>query len=297
MESYKIAQKVKELRKLRGLSQEELTKQSGLSLRTVQRVENGETRPTGETLKRISVALDVPMNELIQLDEFNETPKKTVKTKFEYFHIYNNKIAFSQCIDITDLTEDYRKNVSNVFKTLTVFFIFIPLFTAIAILNFEKTGLAIFSASCAFLFLITALYTMLFTSGTSLIRMENISKILIKTTHFHRVLVIYHIESGRIKERTLILEKDQIETTRVALLTEGLIIENDISLKNKILSFESIFIILPIIIAIFCLLFKQSAQPMYYNGIFILLYAVVFIIRMIRRTFQVNPKNQQLSKI
>ncbi len=60
-----LAERVKELRIRKGLTQEELTENSGLSLRTIQRIENGETKPTGETLKRISNALDVNPEELI----------------------------------------------------------------------------------------------------------------------------------------------------------------------------------------------------------------------------------------
>lgn len=65
MKNKNLAKKVKELRKRKGLSQEELTENSGLSLRTIQRIENGETEPTGETLKRISNALNVNPEELI----------------------------------------------------------------------------------------------------------------------------------------------------------------------------------------------------------------------------------------
>lgn len=65
MKNKNLAKKVKELRKRKGFSQEELTENSGLSLRTIQRIENGETEPTGETLKRISNALNVNPEELI----------------------------------------------------------------------------------------------------------------------------------------------------------------------------------------------------------------------------------------
>ena len=40
MEDKNLSQRVKELRKKKGLSQEELAKTAGLSLRTIQRVEN-----------------------------------------------------------------------------------------------------------------------------------------------------------------------------------------------------------------------------------------------------------------
>jgi len=57
--------RIKELRKQKGMSQEVLAEESGLSLRTIQRIENGETNPTGESLKRLSNALNVNPDELI----------------------------------------------------------------------------------------------------------------------------------------------------------------------------------------------------------------------------------------
>lgn len=60
-----LAKRVKELRKRTGMSQELLAENSGLSLRTVQRIENGETQPTGDSIKRLSGALNVSPNELI----------------------------------------------------------------------------------------------------------------------------------------------------------------------------------------------------------------------------------------
>ena len=65
MKNKDLAKRVKELRKRKGFSQEELTENSGLSLRTIQRIENGETEPTGDTLKKISHALSVTPDELI----------------------------------------------------------------------------------------------------------------------------------------------------------------------------------------------------------------------------------------
>ena len=65
MKNGNLAKRVKELRKRNGLSQEVLAENSGISLRTVQRIENGETEPTAETLKRIATALQVTPNELV----------------------------------------------------------------------------------------------------------------------------------------------------------------------------------------------------------------------------------------
>lgn len=60
-----LAKRLKELRKRNGLTQEILAENSGLSLRTVQRIENGVTQPTGDSIKRLSSALNVTPNELI----------------------------------------------------------------------------------------------------------------------------------------------------------------------------------------------------------------------------------------
>lgn len=60
-----MARKIKELRIRKGFSQEELSEKSGLSLRTIQRVENGETEPRGDSLKRLAVAFEVNPDELI----------------------------------------------------------------------------------------------------------------------------------------------------------------------------------------------------------------------------------------
>lgn len=50
MKNSLLSTRVKELRKRNGISQEILAENSGLSIRTIQRIENGETNPTGDTL-------------------------------------------------------------------------------------------------------------------------------------------------------------------------------------------------------------------------------------------------------
>ena len=73
MEIKSLAKKLKELRALRGMSQEYLADESRVGLRTIQRIENNESVPTGETIKRISVALDVEISELIDSELLDET--------------------------------------------------------------------------------------------------------------------------------------------------------------------------------------------------------------------------------
>ena len=65
MKNKELAQRIKELRNRKGFSQEELSERTGLSLRTVQRIENGETEPRSDSLKRLAMAFDVSPDEII----------------------------------------------------------------------------------------------------------------------------------------------------------------------------------------------------------------------------------------
>jgi transcriptional regulator with XRE-family HTH domain len=65
MENSTLVKRVKELRLRKGLSQEQLAEDSGLSLRTIQRIENEETLPRGDTLKRLAIALKVSPDDII----------------------------------------------------------------------------------------------------------------------------------------------------------------------------------------------------------------------------------------
>lgn len=65
MKNKELAQRIKSLRNRKGFSQEELSEKSGLSLRTIQRIENGETEPRGDSLKRLAFAFDVSSDEII----------------------------------------------------------------------------------------------------------------------------------------------------------------------------------------------------------------------------------------
>lgn len=65
MKNSELQKRVKNLRIKQGLSQEELSDKTGLSLRTIQRIENGESVPRGDTLKRLAIALQTTPDDLI----------------------------------------------------------------------------------------------------------------------------------------------------------------------------------------------------------------------------------------
>lgn len=65
MKNEELARRIKELRIRKGFSQEELAEKTQLSLRTIQRIENGETEPRGESLKRLAQAFGVTPDDVV----------------------------------------------------------------------------------------------------------------------------------------------------------------------------------------------------------------------------------------
>lgn len=59
-------------RKLKGLSQKDLSEKTNVTVRTIQRIENGETEPHLQTIKLLSAALEIEVEELFPL----ENPKE-----------------------------------------------------------------------------------------------------------------------------------------------------------------------------------------------------------------------------
>jgi transcriptional regulator with XRE-family HTH domain len=64
--------RLKELRRLRALSQQELAEESGVGRATISRIERGETGAHGRTLRRLAAALRVGVEELVRV-EANES--------------------------------------------------------------------------------------------------------------------------------------------------------------------------------------------------------------------------------
>jgi transcriptional regulator with XRE-family HTH domain len=60
--------RLKELRQLRALSQEELAETSGVGRATISRIERGESGAQGRTLRRLAMALGVGVEELVKVE-------------------------------------------------------------------------------------------------------------------------------------------------------------------------------------------------------------------------------------
>lgn len=74
--------KLKQIREQQNLTQEELAEKSGISVRTIQRIESG-TEPKGHTLKALSKSLEISQNELLNFESENLDELPTEKIEQE----------------------------------------------------------------------------------------------------------------------------------------------------------------------------------------------------------------------
>ena len=105
--------RLKEIRTSLNCSQKELSEQTGLTLRTIQRIENNEVKPSLYSLKVIGEVLKTDLSEFV----------KTSETKPYEFNV-NLKIT-----DMNQFLTDLKTLVKTHWKTILVIVLVIYLFT------------------------------------------------------------------------------------------------------------------------------------------------------------------------
>ena len=106
--------RLKEIRTSLNCSQKELSEQTGLNLRTIQRIENNEVKPSLYSLKVIGEALNTDLSDFV----------KTSETKPYEFNV-NLKIT-----DMNQFLNDLNALVKTHWKTIFVIILVIYLFTS-----------------------------------------------------------------------------------------------------------------------------------------------------------------------
>jgi len=156
MKDLNVSQRVKTLRNLKGMTQEALAENSGLSLRTIQRIENNETQPRGDSLKRLAVALKTTPDELLdwttQEDKGYLTLMSLSALGFLFFPILGIIIPLVFWI----LKKDKLKHVNSVGKS---------------ILNFEITWSIIFFSYFILIFIGIFSRVMSYISASSILKL------------------------------------------------------------------------------------------------------------------------------
>jgi transcriptional regulator with XRE-family HTH domain len=108
--------RLKEIRTSLKISQKELSEQTGLTLRTIQRIENKEVKPSFYSLKVIGEVLKTDLSEFV----------KSSDTK---------PFEFNLTLKITDMNQflnDLKALVINHSKTIFIIFLVVYLFTSYA---------------------------------------------------------------------------------------------------------------------------------------------------------------------
>jgi transcriptional regulator with XRE-family HTH domain len=106
--------RLKELRTGLNISQKELSEKTGLTLRTIQRIENNEVKPSLYSVKAISDALELASSDLLN----------TSDTKPYEFNV-NLKIT-----DMNQFLNDLKALVKTHWKTIFIIILVIYLFTS-----------------------------------------------------------------------------------------------------------------------------------------------------------------------
>lgn len=96
MNQPELGKKIAELRKLKGLTQEELVEKCNLNVRTLQRIESGEVTPRIYTLRVIFSALDYDADDLFEMmnDEFSifKWTERVYRSFLDLFNLKTNKM-------------------------------------------------------------------------------------------------------------------------------------------------------------------------------------------------------------
>jgi transcriptional regulator with XRE-family HTH domain len=123
----RIAKKISETRKIKGLTQEELAEQAKINLRTIQRIENSESEPRGKTLNLICDVLEIDSTELI-LNQ-SSSKEKTIGTKIVngLFLLALNLVLMGI---IGFLTLDSNANMNSIFGGFLLS-VFLPFFIVV----------------------------------------------------------------------------------------------------------------------------------------------------------------------
>jgi len=161
MKNKEQATRIKELRNRKGFSQEELSAKSGLSLRTIQRIENGETEPRGDSLKRLAITFGVSPDEIIDWQIVEDNGVLSMMNLSQLGFLAFPILGIIIPLTIWILKKDKIKNVDRVGKSIlnfqitwTILLFMILLFmviTTVFSLNFSVSMFAI-------ILIISALY-------------------------------------------------------------------------------------------------------------------------------------------
>ena len=91
-----IINKIKEFRKVKNLTQDDLAKELGVTRKTINQIESGNVLPKIDVAYKLSIILGATVEQLFLNDDYNKHSKKQQEKTFEkiadiYFNFKNSK--------------------------------------------------------------------------------------------------------------------------------------------------------------------------------------------------------------
>lgn len=152
MHGQNLGKRLKNLRNKQGISQEYLAEKSGLSIRTIQRIEKSETTPNGDTCRKLSDALKISPNELMDwtiIEDIDFLKKLNLSAlTFVFFPLLGILVPALMWISKRDKIKDVdkvSKKVINFQITWAILFLLIPMFIKPLLFAFLEPFLNIFN--------------------------------------------------------------------------------------------------------------------------------------------------------
>lgn len=149
MKQPELGRKISELRKLKGLTQEELVEKCNISVRTLQRIETGEVTPRSYTIKTILAALD---HDLTTIEVNDNTIIQSTIGSFKKYLFLD--------IDLTT-TSDFLIRQLNISWIFGILYFLIGFFEGAAEYFRYKDNMLIFSTTVYVVIKISALVTLI----------------------------------------------------------------------------------------------------------------------------------------
>lgn len=113
-------------------------------------------------------------------------------------------------------------------------------------------------------------------------------------TLFECIVVISHVESGRLKEQFLPFRKNQLKEIKDSLLSEKLIDEKDIKTRDfRLLIGIVLAVIFPLVMSWALSFFNKAYRYTTYLGVLFLLMSAEMAIKMIFRSHKLSIYKQQ----
>ena len=104
-------QKIKEIRTIQGMTQQELALKAKINLRTIQRIENEEVMPRSYTLKIIARVLMIEYSELLDLNPMRNDPEKSRKETAKLVWLHLSAILFVPTFLIWFFEKEHSRDI------------------------------------------------------------------------------------------------------------------------------------------------------------------------------------------